>query len=109
MTRRAEFARVRERGQSAAGRYFVLATLADPAVEQLKIGLITTRRVGKAVTRNLIRRRFRALFSKHGDRLRPGRYVVMIARHRAGEASFAQLEHDWLRLAQRLGILMDEQ
>jgi len=31
----------------------------------------------------------------------------MVARHRAGEASFLQLEADWLRLAQRLGILRD--
>ena len=109
MNRRDEFARVRKEGTSVACRHFVLASLADPAVNDLKIGLITSRRVGKAVTRNKIRRRFRSILSKHGDRLESGRYLVMVARHRAGEATFQQLEHDWLRLAKRLGILRDEQ
>ena len=105
MTRRVEFARVRKEGESAAGKFFVLATLADPSIEHVKLGFITSRRVGKAVTRNLIRRRFRALLSKHGDRLESGRYLVMVARHRAGEATFHELERDWLRLARRLKIL----
>lgn len=109
MNRRSEFARVRRDGTSLAGRYFVMATLEDPTLESVRIGLITSRRVGKAVDRNRIRRRFRALFSKHGDRIAKGRYIVMVARHRAGEATFQQLEDDWLRLAGRLEILRDRQ
>lgn len=108
MNRRSEFARVRERGESAASRYFVLATLADPTVEGFKVGFITSRRVGKAVTRNKIRRRFRSLLSKHGETVGVGRYVVMIARQGAAEASFLKLEQDWLRLAGRLGIVPRE-
>lgn len=108
MTRRNEFARVRRDGKSAASRHFVMATLADSSITHLKVGLITSRRVGKAVTRNKVRRRLRSILSKHGDRLQSGRYVVMVARHRAGEASFQQLEQDWLRLAERLGILHEK-
>ena len=108
MTRRSEFARVRKEGASVACRHFVLATLADSSLEHLKVGLITSRRVGKAVTRNKIRRRLRSILSKHGDRVESGRYLVMVARHRAGEADFRQLEADWLRLAKRLGILQDD-
>ncbi len=44
---------------------------------------------------------------KHGERLKDTRYLVMIARHRAGEASFEELEEDWLRLAKRLDILKE--
>ena len=40
MTRRAEFARVRRKGRSVAGRYLVMATLEDPALPHLKLGLI---------------------------------------------------------------------
>lgn len=107
MTRRNEFASVRKKGQSTACRYFVMATLVDPSIEDLKIGLITSRRVGNAVLRNKIRRRLRSIISKHGEFLHSGRYLVMVARHRAGEASFEQLETDWLRLARRLEILRD--
>ena len=108
MTRRDEFAAVRRRGKSVACRYFVMATLADPALDDLKIGLITSRKSARrAVVRNKIRRRFRSLISKHGDLLQSGRYLVMVARHRAAEASFQELEADWLRLTKQLGILQD--
>ena len=107
MTQRNEFEAVRKNGESVGCRHFVMATLADPAIEHLKVGLITSRRSGKAVTRNKIRRRLRSILSKHGDKLESGRYLVIVARHRAGEASFQQLEADWLRLAKRLGILQD--
>ncbi len=85
-----------------------MATLADPAVDHLKIGLITSRKAARrAVVRNKMRRRFRSLLSKYGDKLESGRYLVMVARHRAAEASFQELEADWLRLAQQLGILQE--
>ena len=74
MTRRDEFARVRQQGTSVPCRHFVMATLAEPTLPHLKVGLITSRRVGKAVVRNKIRRRLRAILSKHGDRLESGRY-----------------------------------
>jgi ribonuclease P protein component len=108
MNRRSDFARVRREGESAASRYFVMATVADPVLAHLRIGLITSRRVGKAVIRNRVRRRFRSLLSKYGDRIESGRYLVMVARYRAGEATFEELEKDWLRLAKRLRILKDD-
>ena len=107
MTRRAEFSRVKKEGQSKAGRYLVLATLRDPSLEHLKLAFVTSRRVGKAVVRNRVRRRLRSIVSKHGDCLDPDRYLVMIARFRAGDADFQQLEQDWLQRAKRLRILGD--
>ena len=105
MTERADFARVRKHGRSAPGRFLVMATLPDAALTGLKIGIITSRKVGKAVVRNKVRRRLRSIVSKHGERIESPRLIVMVARHRAGEATFQQLEHDWLRLADRLGVL----
>jgi ribonuclease P protein component len=105
MTERNEFARVRREGRSMPGRFLVMATLGDDSLQHFKLGIITSRKVGKAVTRNKIRRRLRGILSKHGERIDPGRYLVMIARNRAGEASYRQLEDDWLRLAGKLGIL----
>ncbi len=107
MTRRAEFERVKKKGRSKAGRYLVLATMRDPSLEHLKLVFVTSKRVGKAVVRNRVRRQLRSIMSKHGDRLGQDRYLVMIARFRAGEADFGQLERDWLRVAGQLRILRD--
>ncbi|MCL4169067.1 UNVERIFIED_CONTAM: hypothetical protein GTU68_020419, partial [Idotea baltica] len=54
-----EFQTVRTKGQSAAGRYLVVGTLDDPSAAGQRFGLITSKKVGKAVHRNLIRRRLR--------------------------------------------------
>lgn len=88
-----------------ATRNFVMATLPSPSLEHLKFGFITSRKSARrAVTRNLIRRRLRAILVKHGEKIDQGRYLVIVARRKASEASFSELEADWLRLAQGLGV-----
>lgn len=105
ITRRADFQRVKSTGRSKAGRFVILSTLPDPALETLRVGFITTRRCGKAHERNLLRRRLRALVQTHAPGFDdPRRYLVTIARRGAAEAAFAELEADWLRQARRLGL-----
>ncbi len=107
MTTRAEFARVRTTGQAKAGRFVILSTLQDSTLDSLRTGFITTKRASKkAHDRNLLRRRFRALVQSHA----PGfpeirRFLVTIARPGAAQATFAELEADWLRQARRLGLI----
>lgn len=106
MTTRAEFARVRKDGRAKAGRFVVLSTLADADLPHLMVGFIATRRVGKAHDRNTLRRRLREIVRQHAadfDDLR--RYVVTIPRPGAVEASFGDLEKDWLKQARRLGLV----
>lgn len=106
MTSRAEFSKVRTGGRAKAGRFLVLSTLEDPGLSFLKVGVITTRKVGKAHERNLLRRRLRSLVQRHGELLATRhRYLVAIPRKGSTTASFAELEKDWLKQARRLGIL----
>jgi ribonuclease P protein component len=106
MTRRQDFLRVRTTGQAKAGRFVVLSTLADPALEHLMVAFITTRKTGKAHDRNLLRRRFRAMIQQHGELFSDDkRYLITIARPGAAKADFAELERDWLRQARRLGLI----
>jgi ribonuclease P protein component len=106
MKDRADFALVKKTGQAKAGRFVILSTLPDPALGALRTGFITTKRAGKkAHDRNLLRRRFRALVQAHA----PGfseirRFLVTIARPGAAQATYAELEADWLRQARRLGL-----
>ena len=104
---RADFARVKTTGHAKAGRFVVLSTLADPALESLRTGFITTKRCGKANQRVLLRRRFRFLVQTHGaDFADPKRYLVTIARPGASAATFDELKADWLRQARRLGLFI---
>lgn len=106
MKQRADFARVKTTGQAKAGRFVILSTLEDPSIETLRTGFITTKRCGKAHDRNLLRRRFRALVQAHAPAFsEKRRFLVTIARAGAAQATFAELEADWLRQARRLGLL----
>jgi len=106
MRDRADFLRVKTTGQAKAGRFVVLSTLADPSLDGLRTGFITTKRCGKAHQRNLLRRRLRSLVRTHGENFTDlRRYLVTIARPGAAAADFAELEADWLRQASRLQLL----
>ena len=109
MTQRAEFARCRECGKSRPGRYLVLSVLHDSELEHFRTGFITTKKVGKAHQRNQLRRRFRAIFQYYGESFDSHYYIVTIARWRAVEASYSELEKDWLKQAKKLGIISTEQ
>ncbi|MGJ8695407.1 MAG: ribonuclease P protein component [Verrucomicrobiaceae bacterium] len=104
-----EFQSVREGGHSAAGRYLVIGALKLETLDDHKFGLITSKKASrKAVIRNLLRRRFREIIRKWGHHLAPGHMVVTIARYRAADATFQDLERDWIKTAKRLNLWIDE-
>lgn len=105
MKRASEFAMVRAEGSSEAGRFLVLNLACKSgagAVEQPScFGIITTKRLGHAVVRNLLRRRMREILRKHGEPISKGFNVVLILRHRAVFADYARLEAEFLKLLRR--------
>ncbi|WP_083912923.1 ribonuclease P protein component [Rubritalea marina] len=109
MKSRAEFAQVRELGRSRSGRYLVVSVLESDELEHFKYGLITTKKIGKAHQRNYLRRVVRSIMSDHGGQVIGNRYVVTILRWRAPEATYEQLEREWLKLARKLGALQEEE
>jgi ribonuclease P protein component len=105
LTRTAEFALVKKDGKSWIGRHVTLGILHRAGESATRLGIITTRRIGQAVVRNRVRRRLREIFRLNQHRLISGVWIVTIARVSATEATFHQLERDWLRLAGRASIL----
>lgn len=86
----------------------ILGVLADGGVRSLKVGYITTRRMGNAVVRSRLRRRLRGIVQRHGGRIKCGHWLVMIPHALSGTASSAELERDWLKLVERAGILGEQ-
>ncbi len=107
LTRTSEFLKVKDKGQSCHGRLIVLSFL-KTGDTQTRVGLITSRRVGNAVIRNRVRRRLREIIRLSRSRLKPGHWLVLIARKSAADATYASIEQEWLKLAARTFIFEND-
>ena len=96
---------MRREGQSYHGKFIVLSVLRNLPTAEVRIGLITSRRVGGAVVRNRVRRRLREIVRAARPQIVTGTWVTLIARQAAAQASFQILMAEWQQLAQRSLIL----
>lgn len=71
------------------------------------MGLAVSRKVGKAVTRNRIKRYLREFYRTHRERLTQPCQFVVVARPPAADLDFATCVHTMKRLLQRGGVLDD--
>ena len=107
LTQSSEFARLKRDGAAFHGKYLILSVLKDLPGAEVRAGFITSRRVGGAVIRNRVRRRLREIVRHARPQLRPGTWLVCVARPHAARASFQQLQTEWWQLARRGGIVSD--
>lgn len=121
LKRSGDFRRVRESGTSFSGKWLVLGVWrAQPAAPEaaashpsnstptpqgVRFGLVTSRKVGGAVVRNRVRRRLRHIQREHHSQIRGNVWCVTVARFRAAQATFKELEEEWCKLAKRAGVL----
>ncbi len=87
------------------GRFMVLwlRTGQDAA---LRLGVVTSKKVSnRAVDRNLVRRRLREIFRHHRAELSGPVDLVIIGRHNLLTAPYADVEREFLRLAEKAGLL----
>jgi ribonuclease P protein component len=103
-----QYQAVREQGLSAHGPFFQLACLRreQELPQSTQLGIIASRRVGSAVKRNKIKRRFRELYRNAYPSLIKNLWLVIIAKPQATTASFQELEKEWLRLGKKLSIFI---
>jgi ribonuclease P protein component len=67
-----------------------------------RLGVTVSRRVGSAVVRSRVKRRFREWFRRHRDRFPRGKDVVLIARPAAASASAEEMGRELERALARL-------
>ena len=73
-----------------------------------RVGITVSKKLGHAVVRNRVRRRLREIYRLHEAEFLPGRDLVVVARSRAVGAPYAKLEHSFLSLAEKLGLLAEK-
>ena len=101
------FRRAYNRGRSAADGRLALYVRRNGRKNN-RLGLTVSTKVGCAVVRNRIRRRLREIYRLNEDKLASGADVVVVARARAAESGYHQLERSFLRLADKLELLKKE-
>ena len=70
-----------------------------------RVGVTVSKKLGKAVVRNRVRRRIREVYRLNEEQFLPGWDIVIVARSRAVEVSFQKLTESLLSLSDRAGIL----
>ena len=73
-----------------------------------RVGITVSKKLGHAVVRNRIRRRFREVYRLNEEKFLPGWDIVVVARGRAVDAPFSVLSKSYLDLARKAGVLRPE-
>ncbi len=106
LTRSGLFSETYAQGVRRVGRCMVVwLRRGDGAA--LRLGVVSSRRVGNAVARNRARRRLREAFRRNRHRLRGEADVVLVARRPVLTEPFAAVERELLRLLGRAGLEVD--
>jgi ribonuclease P protein component len=103
LTKPGQFSLVLSQGNSWVGRLVVLKVLPNE-LKLSRYGLVASKRLGKAVVRNMTKRLFRNIMRQ--TPLKPGWDIVFIARPAAAGASFADLKQLLRHLLTQAELLM---
>ena len=98
------FRRLYRKGSSAANGYLVLYCRKNGS-QANRVGLTVGAKLAHAVQRNRLRRQLREIYRLHETLFARGYDLVVVARSRAIGADYAALEHAYLSLAAKLGLL----
>ena len=106
LTRKSQYTTVYVRGKSWANDLLVMKALPNE-LELSRFGFSVSKRVGKAVVRNRVRRRLRECVRLMP--YEPGWDIVFIARSAASNANYLQINNAMRRLASRAKLLEQAQ
>ncbi len=103
-----EFRRLYNRGKSKVSPYLALYAI-EKKKGPRRLGITVSTKVGCAVIRNRVRRRIREAFRLNEARFSDCADIIVVARVRAKDATYAQIEKSLLSLAEELGILVGDE
>jgi len=102
---RAEFTRVYRHGKSFANRQLVLYWFPKRDVEQFRMGVSVSKKVGNAVVRNRMRRLMKEIVRQHADEIIDHLDLVFIVRKGALDLEYKELEKSVMHVLRKSSLL----
>lgn len=99
-----EFRRVYNKGKSGVSPLLVVYARANRGARN-RLGVTVGAKLGHAVVRNRVRRRLREIYRLSQPQMKQGYDIVLVARSRAVNASYRELERAYQRICEKLELL----
>ena len=107
LKKNSDFRRLYAKGKSAATPYLVVYCRPN-RLGVNRMGYTVSTKLGHAVVRNRVRRRFREIVRLNSAALSQGWDVILVARGRAVEAPYRKLDAAFLGACEKLGLVKKE-
>ena len=104
----ADFRAVREKGERLAKGCMLANWHSLPSGSPSRLGVITSRRIGKAHVRNLARRLMRESFRLHQHELIQPVELILVGRRSIADRQFQFVERHFLSLLKKAGLLPEK-
>lgn len=105
LRRNSDFQHVRQIGKSYASPLLVLAFLRNE-LDHNRFGFVVSKRLGKAVRRNKIKRQMREIIRLEMSQIKPGFDLVFIARVPSSKATYLEILQSINKLLKRADLLV---
>ena len=102
-----EFRRVYNKGKSGVSPFLVVYARPNRG-KRNRLGVTVSTKLGKAVTRNRVRRRLREIYRLSQPEMKQGYDIVLVARTRAVAASYSELTRAYRKSCEKLALLEEK-
>ena len=106
LTKNHEFKKLYNKGKSAASKFVVIYCIRN-GIEENRLGITVSTKLGGAVERNRIRRRLKEIYRLNEHSLRAGYNIVLVARLRCRNVGWGELEASVRSLFKKLGLVVN--
>ncbi|WP_106769582.1 ribonuclease P protein component [Paenibacillus faecalis] len=102
---RADFSRVYRHGKSFANHQFVVYWSYKKDIEQFRVGISVSKKIGNAVVRNRLRRQVKEIVRSHQHEIAKHMDIIFIVRKGALGKSYQELERSVLHVLRKSSLL----